>query len=198
MTDPTDLRALLQDRRRKQVEAHPVEFPLLLDPELQAELAELDEREVMARLPFAQERAAGDEDDERAGVINLADVDAREAAALAEIEEARRDIQSRGAAATVRLRFRAVNNKTYAALVAKHRQDSTGAEERFSAFLDDLLEHCFLGAFQGDEKVDLGAWSEIAEQMSPGELDALRSLVFANHKRIEESPFSSTPSKRTR
>lgn len=195
-TEP-DLRALLKKRREQDSSASTVRISYTLDDsisdEYEAVKAELDG----VHSPFdAERRAIEKAAEDTMGAADTADVDRREAAAVADLEAKLAEVEERGRAVTVDLVFRACTPGTYQDLVNQLKPDED--EERMGAFLDALCLACYTGAEQNGKPVDLGKWPEIAESMNYGLLDAAHTLVMAMNRRTVQTPFSSKPSTRTR
>lgn len=191
-----DLRALLKDRRTKDAKTNRVRIPLTLDPGLQDEWEDVKSQLENARAPFDVERAAlAKAADGSMGIPDDSDIDAREKNAVSQLESRLADIERRGRAVTVDLVFQACEPAVYQELLDQFSPDEDQAH--MAQFTNELATRCFVGCEQSGQPIEVGTFAEIADSMQFGELDAVRSMVFAVNRRVVQTPFSSRPSTAT-
>ncbi len=195
-TATPDLRALLKDRRTKDAKTNRVRIPLTLDPGLQDEWEDVKSQLENARAPFNVERAALAKAAEGSmGTPDDSDIDAREKHAVSQLESRLADIERRGRAVTVDVVFQACEPAVYQELLDQFSPDEDQAH--MARFTNELAARCFVGCEQSGQPIEVGTFAEIADSMQFGELDAVRSMVFAVNRRVVQTPFSSRPSTAT-
>ena len=195
-----DLRALLRDRRAKATRQN-VTHDYCLNPELLDELEALQAARDEQAHPFAAKIAAVREQGK--GMMAGPDptiVEAERDNALREIDQQIAEKEDEIRAASVVLHFRAVKPQQYLDLVNEHDPDGEGPgqEARRANWMDALIAASWVKATTATgEPTDL-TWGEIADSVASwGELDLIRSKVFAASKLGVDIPFSLRPSGKT-
>lgn len=195
-----DYRALLRDRRAKATRQQ-VTHDFCLDPELLGELEDLQAARDEAARPFAARIAEARQRgrDMMAGPP-VAPIEAERDEAVAELDAQIDAKQAEVREASLILHFQAPKPSVFAALVAEHDPDADGAPGRANRarFMDGLLEAAWVKATAADGSPTDLAFGEVMEAMaSYGEVDLLRSKVFAASKVGVDIPFSLRPSGKT-
>lgn len=216
MTDFLDpsarLRQMLEKRREKATTTGLQRIPFVLDQTLSDDL-----EKVAAQREAVQERvdyltdmhAERDPDDPsldvRATGDDLSDDGQALAAAQDELDrltEALEELTDAARQATVQLVFRRLPAAEYEAVLIRSGGPAIDTDMKAAArFYDALLAASFerVELADGDDS-GFGSWQDFAAaaDLSFGELDPIRALVYANNRRGGNSiPFSSKPSSRT-
>lgn len=203
------LRDKLERRRTKAATEGLQRIPFMLDSDL-ADRVETHGKRVAAledRLEELADAAAETDPDDpnadkRASGHDLSPVAVETATLEAELATARDALQAAIDDARedqVTLLFRRASADEYEQLVRKHGGAESGDDER--DFLNALTTRCFVAAEMNDGSREDIKWAEFVEsaQLSMGELNPIRAMVFANNARGGNSvPFSSASSRRTR
>ena len=202
MTETTrDFRGMLRDRRAKATRQN-VTHEFCLAPDLIGELEELKAARDEQAHPYATKIAELKQQGK--GMMAGPDTTIVEA----ERDNALRDLDAQIEAketeirdASLVLHFRAVKPETYLALVNEHDPDGEGPgkESRLATFMDALIAASWTKATDADGNPTDLAWTEISDSVASwGELDAIRSKVFAANKMGVDLPFSLRNSGKTR
>lgn len=192
-TTTPDLRELLKNRRTKDAKSNRVRIPLTLDPGIQDEWEDVKSQLEKTRTPFDVERATLTEASEGSmGTPDMGDINEREKLSVESLESRLAEIEERGRAATVDVVFQACAPEIYQELLDEFSPDEDQAH--MARFTDALAEKCFVGCEQNGTPIEVGTFAEIAAAMQFGELDTVRSMVFAVNRRVVQTPFSSRPS----
>ena len=206
------LREALERRRSKNASPEGLQrIPFQLDMEL-ADRAEATARQINQLEDWldelharAEERDPESVDDIRASGHDLSEVGQQIAETEAEVERLRAALEAllvEAKASELQLVFRRASADEYERLLiaAGGVKVETDAAATY-AFHNSLVERCFLRAEFDGQDAEVGTWSDYVKsaELTFGELDPIRALVYAANKRGGNSiPFSSTPSKRTR
>lgn len=211
MDSSARLRSVLEKRREKSTTTDLKRIPLILDQSLADDVDQIarQRQAVEERLAYLQDAASErDPDDPSVDVRGSGhDVSAEgQAIAAAEAELERLTAELTAATevareAVVQLVFRRADAEDYERLIiaAGGLGVDSDADASFK-FHESLAAHCFVRVEIGGEDAKVGTWADFraVANLSFGEVDPIRSLVWAMNRRGGNSvPFSLAPSKQT-
>lgn len=205
------LREKLEQRRERRTTTDLQRIPFTLDQAAADRVEELGRlhQQLEGRLDRLHEQDAerdpdGGDADVRANGQDMSELGREIATAEAEAERVLAELEEAVAVARdeqVHLVFERLTSADYERLLIKHGgAEIDSSVESSIAFHDALLEAAFRRIEMADgEDGGYDSWVGFAEaaQLSFGELDPIRALVYASNRRGSNSvPFSSTPSKK--
>lgn len=191
------LRAALERRREKNASTGLQRIPFMLDTALADKVEQLAglHNQLQDRLARLEEQAAedGHEDgaDVRASGDDLTELGQAIATTSEELERVKQDLEdavAKAKADQVMLVFRRATADEYESILSKSGGAAVDDDQTLEAaykFQTALVERCFLRLEVDGEDSGVTAWGEFVEsaQLTFGELDPIRALVFANNKR---------------
>ena len=208
------LRAKIGDyqRKNKTSTARELREPWLIDGDLAEQADDLArERERIVNHYAGKRARLADDDDERMAGPDTSDLDAAEAAELAELDAKVSELREVGEEQTVYLIFRPIPGPRYdelyhAAVTEAAKKTATRTAE--SVLMSLVAAESFVGVESDGELDTTETWDGLkaltdseddfgVPLMTPGFIDYVESKAFALNRRIPTAPFWPKPSAQT-